>query len=54
MEQNGATHVACPVEDFVVDEDLKIVSTPAYMLGMNIAEVETGITKWVNAVLQLA
>ena len=53
LEKNGAKHIPCPVEEFVVDEELKIVSTPAYMLGMNIAEVEIGITKWVNAVLDL-
>ncbi|MCB1121082.1 MAG: isoprenoid biosynthesis glyoxalase ElbB [Verrucomicrobiae bacterium] len=53
IEKTGATHVSCPVEEFVVDEKLKIVSTPAYMLGMRISEVETGITKWVNAVLEM-
>ena len=53
LEANGAQHVTCPVEEFVIDEELKIVSTPAYMLGPKISDVETGITRWINAVLAL-
>ena len=54
LEANGARHVNCPVEAFVTDEGLKIVSTPAYMLGPRISDVETGITRWIKAVLELA
>jgi len=54
LEGKGAQHVVCPVEDIVVDEDLKIVTTPAYMLAMNLLELETGINKWVKAVLEMA
>ena len=54
LEASGAKHVNCPVEAFVIDEALKIVSTPAYMLGPRISDVETGITRWINAVLDLA
>ncbi len=54
MESWGAEHVACKVEDAVVDERLRLVSTPAYMLGPWIAAVATGIDKLVSAVLELA
>lgn len=30
LEEMGAEHVPCPVDDIVVDEDNKIVTTPAY------------------------
>jgi len=41
----GASHVNCPVKEYVVDEENKIVTTPAYMLGQNILEVAEGIEK---------
>jgi enhancing lycopene biosynthesis protein 2 len=43
IEDMGGEHVPCPVEDIVVDEDNKIVTTPAYMLAQNIAEAAAGI-----------
>ncbi len=54
IESWGARHVDCKVEDIAVDERLKIVSTPAYMLGPWIAPVATGIDKLVSAVLEMA
>lgn len=53
LEAMGAEHVPCPVEDIVVDEENKIVTTPAYMLAQNIAEAATGIEKLVSRVLVL-
>lgn len=53
LEEMGAEHVPCPVDDIVVDEDNKVVTTPAYMLAQNIAEVATGIDKLVARVLVL-
>lgn len=50
----GATHVDRKVDDIAVDEKLKIVSTPAYMLGPWIADVNAGIDKLVQAVLDRA
>jgi len=47
----GAAHVDCPVDEIVVDERLKLVSTPAYMLGPSIAPVAAGIEKLVGRVL---
>jgi enhancing lycopene biosynthesis protein 2 len=50
----GAVHVDCPVEQIVVDQPLKVVSTPAYMLGPWIAPVAAGIDRLVGAVLEMA
>jgi enhancing lycopene biosynthesis protein 2 len=54
IESWGARHVACAVEEIVVDERLKIASTPAYMLGPWIAPVAAGIDRLVSAVLEMA
>lgn len=54
IEEMGGEHVPCPVDDIVVDEDNKIVTTPAYMLAQNIAEAATGIDKLVERVWVLA
>lgn len=53
LEEMGAEHVPCPVDDIVVDEDNKVVTTPAYMLAQNIAEAATGIEKLVSRILVL-
>jgi enhancing lycopene biosynthesis protein 2 len=50
----GAKHVDRRVDDIAVDEKLKIVSTPAYMLGPWIADVNAGIDKLVQAVMDRA
>jgi enhancing lycopene biosynthesis protein 2 len=54
VESWGARHVDCRVEEIAVDERLKVVSTPAYMLGPWIAPVAAGIDKLVSAVLEMA
>ncbi|EMH4163481.1 isoprenoid biosynthesis glyoxalase ElbB [Pluralibacter gergoviae] len=54
LEEMGAEHVPCPVDDIVVDEDHKVVTTPAYMLAQNIGEAAFGIEKLVARVLALA
>lgn len=43
----GHTHQTAKATDIVVDEAHRIASTPAYMCGQNIAEVEMGIAKLV-------
>lgn len=53
LEEMGAEHVPCPVDDIVVDEENKVVTTPAYMLAENIAEAAAGIEKLVTRVLVL-
>lgn len=54
IEATGARHVNCPVTGIHVDEARKIVSTPAYMTGKSISEVNTGIEKMVRTVVEWA
>ena len=54
IESWGARHVACKVDEIAVDERLRVVSTPAYMLGPWIADVAAGIDRLVEKVLALA
>lgn len=49
----GARHVNCTVHNVVVDRNLKIATTPAYMLANRITEVEAGVSKLVQAVLEM-
>ncbi|RQW86424.1 MAG: isoprenoid biosynthesis protein ElbB [Geobacter sp.] len=53
INQTGSTHVECPVREFVVDKEHKIVSTPAYMLATRISEAAEGIEQTVKALLDL-
>ncbi|MBU2706506.1 isoprenoid biosynthesis glyoxalase ElbB [Zooshikella marina] len=48
----GAQHVSCKVNDIVIDEQHKLVTTPAYMLAQRIGEASAGIEKLVSAVLE--
>jgi len=54
LEQLGAIHVVCPVDEIVVDEIHRVASTPAYMLGPSIGPVSRGIEKLVAKVLDWA
>ncbi len=49
----GGIHIACPVDEFVIDRELKVVSTPAYMLANRISEAAAGIEKLVFEVMQM-
>lgn len=49
----GAVHVECPVEAACVDEQHKLVTTPAYMLAGRIGEAYAGIGKLVDHVLAM-
>jgi enhancing lycopene biosynthesis protein 2 len=49
----GATHLNCDVDDVVIDQHNKIVTTPAYMLAQSIIEADAGIAKLVNRVLEI-
>ncbi len=53
LEKMGTTHEACPVSEFVVDRQNKIVSSPAYMLAGRISEAAEGIEKSVKALLEM-
>jgi len=54
INKMGAQHCDCPVTGFILDEQHKIVTTPAYMLGKGPADVFEGIRKLVDAVLKMA
>lgn len=54
INKMGARHCDCDVADFVVDEERRVVTTPAYMLGKGPAEVFEGIRRLVGEVLRLA
>ena len=49
MRSLGATHVACPVKEFRVDERNRLISTPAYMAKARLSEVAEGIDKAIGA-----
>jgi len=49
----GTEHIQCPVREFVVDKENKLVSSPAYMLAGNISEAAEGIEKTVQALIDL-
>lgn len=53
VEAMGGEHVPCPVDDIVIDEDNRIVTTPAWMLAEDIAQAAQGIEKLVARVLEL-
>jgi enhancing lycopene biosynthesis protein 2 len=54
METLGATHIECPVTEFVIDRERKLITSPAYMLAQNISEAAEGIEKTVAALMELA
>jgi enhancing lycopene biosynthesis protein 2 len=53
IDATGSMHQACPVAEFIVDRDNKIISTPAYMLAERISEVADGVEKAVRATIEL-
>ena len=53
IEQMGSTHIDCPVDDIVIDDEMKIISTPAYMLATRITEAAEGIKKLVNKIVEI-
>lgn len=54
IAETGSEHISCPVAEFVVDRENKIVTTPAYMLANRISEAAEGIEKAVKAVVEMA
>jgi len=53
LESMGARHVVCPVSEMRVDEENRIVTTPAYMYDAKVGEVASGIEKAVAELLRL-
>jgi enhancing lycopene biosynthesis protein 2 len=54
INEMGQVHVECTVDDCVVDEEHKIVSTPAYMLATTIKDIQPGIDKLVKTIYDMA
>jgi enhancing lycopene biosynthesis protein 2 len=54
IEKMGCVHEDCAVSECCVDEENKVVSTPAYMLGPGPAAVHEGIRRLVDKLLQMA
>lgn len=48
----GGVHRACPVDEMVIDERRRIVTTPAYMLAGSISQAAEGIWKLVDQVVE--
>lgn len=54
LQSLGAQHINCAVDDIVIDEQHKLVSTPAYMLAQSILDADAGIEKLVAALLKMS
>ena len=54
IEAMGGQHKTCTVDLIHADENNRIVTTPAYMLGPGIKDVAEGIQKLVDKVVELA
>ncbi len=52
IESCGARHIDCPVTEIHIDQERKVISTPAYMLGQNILEVSKGIDKLIQTLVE--
>lgn len=49
----GSKHIDCPVTEMIIDEDKKIVTTPAYMEANSIKEAADGIEQLIKQVLSM-
>ena len=54
VEGLGAHHLTCPVEEFRVDEEHRLITSPAYMKAGSISEAATGIERTVAELLRMA
>ena len=52
IRKMGAVHTNCTVFNIVVDEQNKIITTPAYMLAQSIKDCNTGINKMVTRLME--
>lgn len=49
----GAEHVECPVDDCIVDQDFKVISTPAFMAASCVSEAAAGIEKTISTLADM-
>lgn len=52
IEACGASHTNCEVTEIHIDQERKVISTPAFMLGQNILEVSEGIEKLIQTLAE--
>lgn len=52
LETMGHEHVDCAVNEVLIDEDHKVLTTPAYMLARRVSEVAEGIDRLVRELMQ--
>ncbi|KKD59932.1 isoprenoid biosynthesis protein [Grimontia sp. AD028] len=50
----GGEHIDCPVDDFVLDQSRRLLSTPAYMQATSVSQANAGISKLVSKLVELA
>ncbi len=53
LEAMGGKHANKNVEEYCVDEENKLITTPAYMLGPSIRNVAEGIENTINALMKM-
>ncbi len=53
LESFGARHHDCSVDEIIVDQRNRLVTTPAYMLGPGLREVVVGINKLVQQIVAM-
>ena len=54
LEKMGARHQSGPVDRVIVDEENRLVTTPAYMLAGRVSEAATGIERAIGELLRMA
>lgn len=54
INSTGSVAEMCEVDEVVIDEDLKIITSPCYMMEARISEIQDGIVKVVGEVLKRA
>jgi enhancing lycopene biosynthesis protein 2 len=54
LEKMGACHVSHPVNEIHVDEEHRLVTTPAYMLAESVSQAAEGIEALVAKVVEMA
>ena len=54
LEEMGAKHIVCPVDEYRVDEEQRVITSPAYMYDARISEVAAGIERTVKELVRMA
>jgi enhancing lycopene biosynthesis protein 2 len=49
----GALEEICSANDIVIDQENKLVTTPAFMLDTSLTQIHTGISKLINKIIEM-